>query len=71
MPRPKLAADWREKVELNHFQPLRQTIKEKAAGGEIVHLMREDDTNGKWNYEGRCKNERERMEIRSIQMENS
>jgi len=27
------------------------TIKEKAGGGEIVRVIREDDPNGKWNYE--------------------
>ena len=30
---------------------VQQTIKEKAEGGEIVRVKREDDTNGKWNYE--------------------
>ena len=30
---------------------VQQTIKEKAAGGEVVRVHREDDTNGKWNYE--------------------
>ena len=27
------------------------TITEKAAGGEILQVQREDDKNGKWNYE--------------------
>jgi hypothetical protein len=41
-----------EMVELNSLPAaVQQTIKEKAAGGEIVHVKREDDTNGKWNYE--------------------
>jgi hypothetical protein len=41
-----------EKVELNSLPAaVQQTIREKAAGGEIVHVKREDDTNGKWNYE--------------------
>jgi hypothetical protein len=41
-----------EKVELNSLPaPVQQTIKEKAAGGEIVRVKREDDPNGKWNYE--------------------
>ena len=41
-----------EKVELKSLPAaVQQTIKEKAAGGEIVHVKREDDTNGKWNYE--------------------
>ena len=30
---------------------VQQTIKEKAAGGEIVKVLREDDPDGKWNYE--------------------
>jgi uncharacterized membrane protein YkoI len=41
-----------EKVELKSLPAaVQQTIKEKAAGGEIVQVKREDDTNGKWNYE--------------------
>ena len=31
--------------------PVQKTITEKAAGGEIVRVGREDDKNGKWNYE--------------------
>jgi hypothetical protein len=30
---------------------VQQSIKEKAAGGEVVRVIREDDPNGKWNYE--------------------
>jgi uncharacterized membrane protein YkoI len=30
---------------------VQKTIKEKAAGGEITQVLREDDANGKWNYE--------------------
>jgi len=30
---------------------VQQTINQKAAGGEIVGVRREDDANGKWNYE--------------------
>jgi uncharacterized membrane protein YkoI len=30
---------------------VQQTIDQKAAGGEIVQVKREDDANGKWNYE--------------------
>lgn len=30
---------------------VRQTINQKAAGGEVVRVKREDDANGKWNYE--------------------
>ena len=30
---------------------VQQTINQKAAGGQIVRVKREDDTNGRWNYE--------------------
>ena len=41
-----------EKVDLKSLPAsVQQTIKEKAAGGQIVRVMREDDPNGKWNYE--------------------
>jgi len=30
---------------------VQSTIKEKAGGGQIVKVMREDDPDGKWNYE--------------------
>ncbi|HET6888438.1 MAG TPA: PepSY domain-containing protein [Candidatus Udaeobacter sp.] len=30
---------------------VQQTISQKAAGGEIVRVKREDDANGRWNYE--------------------
>jgi len=30
---------------------VQQTISQKTAGGEIVRVKREDDANGKWNYE--------------------
>ena len=30
---------------------VQQTINQNAAGGEIVRVKREDDTNGRWNYE--------------------
>lgn len=30
---------------------VQKTITDKAAGGEIVRVEREDDKNGKWNYE--------------------
>jgi uncharacterized membrane protein YkoI len=30
---------------------VQETIKDKAASGEIVQVKREDDANGKWNYE--------------------
>src|SRR6187399_1131950 len=31
--------------------PVQKTIKEKAAGGEIIKVEREDDKDGRWNYE--------------------
>ena len=41
-----------EMVELKSLPAaVQQTINEKAAGGEIVRVKREDDVNGKWNYE--------------------
>ncbi|HEU4772274.1 MAG TPA: PepSY domain-containing protein [Candidatus Udaeobacter sp.] len=41
-----------EKVDLNSLPTaVQQTIKEKAAGGQVVKIMREDDPDGKWNYE--------------------
>jgi len=30
---------------------VQQTINQKAAGEEVVQVKREDDANGKWNYE--------------------
>lgn len=30
---------------------VQQTIKQKAAGGQVVKVIREDDPNGRWNYE--------------------
>jgi len=32
-------------------EAVQKTIKDKAAGGEIVSVQREDDKNGRWNYE--------------------
>jgi hypothetical protein len=41
-----------EMVSLNSLPTaVQETIKDKAAGGEIVQVKREDDANGKWNYE--------------------
>jgi hypothetical protein len=41
-----------EKVDLKTLPgTVQQTINQKAAGGEIVRVKREDDANGKWNYE--------------------
>jgi uncharacterized membrane protein YkoI len=30
---------------------VQKTITDKAAGGTVVRVQREDDKNGKWNYE--------------------
>lgn len=41
-----------EMVEIKSLPAsVQQTINQKAAGGEIVRVKREDDTNGRWNYE--------------------
>jgi hypothetical protein len=41
-----------EKVDLKSLPAfVQQTINQKAAGGEIVRVKREDDANGKWSYE--------------------
>ena len=41
-----------EEVELKSLPvSVQQTINQRAAGGEIVQARREDDPNGKWNYE--------------------
>ena len=37
--------------------PVQKTITEKAAGGKIARLAREDDSNGRWNYEVVVKSE--------------
>ena len=41
-----------EKVDVKSLPaPVQQTINQKAAGGEVVQVKREDDANGRWNYE--------------------
>ena len=41
-----------EKVDLKSLPAsVEQTIKQKAAGGNIVKVLREDDPDGRWNYE--------------------
>lgn len=41
-----------EKVNLKSLPAsVQQTINQKAAGGEIVKVFREDDPDGRWNYE--------------------
>jgi uncharacterized membrane protein YkoI len=47
-----------EAVDMNSLpEAVQKTIKDKAAGGEIVGVKREDDKNGKWNYEATVKKE--------------
>jgi uncharacterized membrane protein YkoI len=41
-----------EKVDIKSLPaPVQQTISQKAEGGQVVHVKREDDANGRWNYE--------------------
>jgi hypothetical protein len=41
-----------EKVDVKSLpEAVQNTIKEKAAGGQVVKVLREDDPDGKWNYE--------------------
>jgi uncharacterized membrane protein YkoI len=41
-----------EVVELKSLPAfVQQTINQNATGGEVVQVKREDDTDGKWNYE--------------------
>jgi uncharacterized membrane protein YkoI len=41
-----------EKVDVKSLPAsVQETINQKAAGGSIVKVMREDDPDGKWNYE--------------------
>jgi uncharacterized membrane protein YkoI len=41
-----------EKVDLKSLPAsVQQTIKQKASGGDIIKVFREDDPDGKWNYE--------------------
>jgi uncharacterized membrane protein YkoI len=41
-----------EKVDLKSLPAsVQKTANEKAAGGQIVKILREDDPDGKWNYE--------------------
>ncbi len=45
------ATEEREPVELNSLPAaVQRTIKEHAAGGEIISIEKEND-DGKWNYE--------------------
>ena len=41
-----------EVVDMKSLPPeVQKTITEHAAGGKIVRVEREDDSDGKWNYE--------------------
>jgi len=41
-----------EKVDLKSLPAsVQATIKDKAAGGNVTKVLREDDPDGKWNYE--------------------
>jgi uncharacterized membrane protein YkoI len=41
-----------EKVDMKSLpEAVQKTIKEKAAGGQVMKVVREDDPDGKWNYE--------------------
>ena len=41
-----------EKVDLKSLSAsVQKTVNEKASGGQIVKVLREDDPDGKWNYE--------------------
>ena len=41
-----------EKVDLKSLPAsVQETINQKAAGGNIVKVLREDDPDGRWNYE--------------------
>jgi len=41
-----------EKVDLKSLPAsVQKTANEKASGGQIVKVLREDDPDGKWNYE--------------------
>jgi uncharacterized membrane protein YkoI len=41
-----------EKVDLKSLPAsVQETINQRAAGGKIVKIIREDDPDGRWNYE--------------------
>ncbi len=41
-----------EKVDLKSLPAsVQETIKQKASGGDVVKVLREDDPDGRWNYE--------------------
>ena len=52
------AEEMSEAVDMNSLpEAVQKTIKDKAAGGDVVGVKREDDKNGKWNYEATIKKE--------------
>jgi hypothetical protein len=41
-----------EKVDLKSLPAsVQETIKQKAGGGNVTKVLREDDPDGRWNYE--------------------
>src|SRR4030095_3001623 len=50
---------------------VQQTINQKAAGGQIVRVKREDDANGRWNYEVVVKRGGKNGDWRSTRAESS
>ena len=43
---------WSRGIDLKTLPAaVQKTITEKAAGGKIIRVRREDDRDGKWNYE--------------------
>jgi hypothetical protein len=57
-----------EKIELNSRPAaVQQTIKETAAGGEVLRVKREDDPHGKWNYEAVANTNGKNGDSKSIQ----
>jgi len=47
-----------ESVDMNSLPAaVQKTIKDKAAAGEVVAVKREDDKDGKWNYEATVQKE--------------
>jgi len=61
-----------EKVELKSLPAsVEEAIQQKAAGGNIVKVLREDDPDGKWNYRSSSKRTARSRDSRSIQTGNS
>jgi hypothetical protein len=61
-----------ETVEMKSLPAsVQQTINQQAAGGEVVRVKREDDPNGKWNYEVVVRSQGKERHSRLIRTENS